>query len=98
MGMEDIKTVYDSETQALIDFYNNQINEIAEEYNNKIGADLQTATGISYLESHGGIERIREEFKLRLETYGEPLQNIYLTAVPKYIIKKDSDNNATIQS
>lgn len=95
MAMGDIETVYDGETQKLIDFYNNQINEIAENYKKKIDGVIKTATGISHLESYGGIERLREEIEISIKPFREALRNIYLTAVPTYIIKKDSDNNAS---
>lgn len=80
----NIETVYDEDTQKLIDFYNNEIAEIAEEYKNI----MKSAKEITYYEHHGGIKKLKEEFEQRVEPYRKRLLEIYLTARPTYIIKK----------
>ena len=83
-----IEKVYDEETQKLIDHYNKQINEITEEYNNK----MKSATTISYYEYHGGIEALKREYEARIKPYQDRLLDIYLISTPTYIITKEDDN------
>lgn len=80
---------YDSETQKLINGLQWQITFIIKRYESKINP--KTAIELSRLSRPGYKKAMIKECKELIEPFQKRLEEIYLTSVPKVIIKMDKD-------
>lgn len=86
----EIEREYDYETQELINKLEKVIITITEEYISKFQA--KSAKECVELSRIGYIEAVRNEYNERIKPYQKELEEIYLKAVPKIIIKKSATN------
>lgn len=82
---------YDSETQKLIDEIERIIATIGKEYESKLHP--KTAKECVELSRPGYEKAIIKEYKERIKPYQKRLEEIYLTSVPKIIIKGHKEKN-----
>ncbi len=82
---------YDSETQKLIDEIERTIVSIRQEYESKLHP--KTAKECVKLSRPGYEKAIIKEYNKRIKPYQKRLEEIYLTSVPKIIIKGHMEKN-----
>jgi len=78
---------YDFETQKSINKVQEYITSIGKQYESKL--QPKTATECLKLSRPGYEKAIIEEYREAIKPFQKMLEKIYLTSVPKIIIKKD---------
>lgn len=82
-----MKTVYDEDTQKLIDFYENRKADITIRVSREVGTMEGYARYIRALERNPHYHPVYDDPEYQLAC--KALERIYTTSVPKYILTKE---------